>query len=420
MAAVCFVLTERRQAAPMLPLGLFRARAFSAGTGVGALFNLCLYGALICVSLFLQEARHESALATGLLILPMSVAVAAGSLASGRLTARFGPRRPMIAGLTLAAAGAAVLATVGETTPLAVLVAGSVVLGLTSLAIPMLLASGCPPIAKPGAGNVGRQGLSHDIQGAAMNDYPAAIVATNHVAPVPRRIRAVLAGQTVFDTTRALYVWEWPHYPQYYIPADDVGSDLLVPEASMRHSPSRRATCTSCGSATSSGSTRPGWSRVPRGGPGRHVPVRVGSHGRLVRGGRAGVRPPAQPLRAGRRAPFDPAVRVELDGVVLAESASPVMVFETGLPTRYYLNRTEVDFAHLIPSDTVTACPTRARPAATGRCGSAARSIADLAWTYDFPTRQLLPITGLIAFYNEKVDTFLDGRLLDRPETHFS
>ena len=50
-------------------------------------------------------------------------------------------------------------------------------------------------------------------------------------------------------------------------------------------------------------------------------------------------------------------VRVELDGVVLAESSSPVMVFETGLPTRYYLNRTEVDFAHLIPTDTVTACP---------------------------------------------------------------
>ena len=50
-------------------------------------------------------------------------------------------------------------------------------------------------------------------------------------------------------------------------------------------------------------------------------------------------------------------VRVELDGTVVAESASPVLVFETGLPTRYYLNRTEVDFTHLAPTDTVTACP---------------------------------------------------------------
>ena len=51
-----------------------------------------------------------------------------------------------------------------------------------------------------------------------MRDYPAAIVAVDHIEPVPRRIRAMLGGRTVFDTTRALYVWEWPNYPQYYTP----------------------------------------------------------------------------------------------------------------------------------------------------------------------------------------------------------
>ena len=48
------------------------------------------------------------------------------------------------------------------------------------------------------------------------------------------------------------------------------------------------------------------------------------------------------------------------------------------------------------------------------------RLYADLAWAYDFPTRQLLPIAGLIAFYNEKVDLTLDGERLERPTTHFS
>jgi uncharacterized protein (DUF427 family) len=43
-----------------------------------------------------------------------------------------------------------------------------------------------------------------------------------------------------------------------------------------------------------------------------------------------------------------------------------------------------------------------------------------LAWAYDFPTRQLLPIAGLIAFYNEKVDVIVDGQRLARPTTHFS
>jgi Domain of unknown function (DUF427) len=63
-----------------------------------------------------------------------------------------------------------------------------------------------------------------------VNDYPAAITAVNHVEPVPRRIRAFLAGEKVLDTTGALYVWEWPYYPQYYIPVADVRRDLLIPE----------------------------------------------------------------------------------------------------------------------------------------------------------------------------------------------
>ena len=86
VAALLLVRAERRRASPMLPLGLFRSVSLSAATGVGVLFNLCLYGSLICLSLFLQQGRHESALATGLLILPMSAAVGIGSMASGPLT----------------------------------------------------------------------------------------------------------------------------------------------------------------------------------------------------------------------------------------------------------------------------------------------------------------------------------------------
>jgi uncharacterized protein (DUF427 family) len=113
-------------------------------------------------------------------------------------------------------------------------------------------------------------------------------------------------------------------------------------------------------------------------------------------------------------------VRVELDGVVLADSRSPVMVFETGLPTRYYVSRTDVRFGHLVPSDTVTACPYKGTTSGYWSVRAGAAVQKDLAWAYDFPTRQLLPIAGLVAFYNEMVDTFLGGELLDRPQTHFS
>jgi len=97
-----------------------------------------------------------------------------------------------------------------------------------------------------------------------------------------------------------------------------------------------------------------------------------------------------------------------------------VMVFETGLPTRYYLDRTDLNFTHLLPSDTVTACPYKGTTSGYWSVHLGDRIHPDLAWSYDFPTRQLLPIAGLIAFYNEKTDIYLDGKMLPRPRTHFS
>src|ERR1700756_949775 len=112
-------------------------------------------------------------------------------------------------------------------------------------------------------------------------------------------------------------------------------------------------------------------------------------------------------------------VRVERDGIVLAESPSPVLVFETGLPTRYYFDRTAVNFDQLVPSATVTACPYKGKTTGYWSVRTGEDTIADLAWTYDFPTRQLLPVAGLVAFYDEQVDTFINGIERPRPETHF-
>ena len=120
-------------------------------------------------------------------------------------------------------------------------------------------------------------------------------------------------------------------------------------------------------------------------------------------------------LRSHRR------VRVELEGVVLAETDSPVMVFETGLPTRYYLDRTDVRFDHLVPTDTETACPYKG--VTTDYWSVRLRDAVeeghqDLAWSYRFPTAALHPIAGQVAFYNEKVDVFVDGVAQPRPQTH--
>ena len=67
-----------------------------------------------------------------------------------------------------------------------------------------------------------------------MRDYPAMVDHTTSVEPVPRRIRGVLGGAVVFDTTEAVYVWDSPKYPAYYIPVADLDHGLLVGEGRSR------------------------------------------------------------------------------------------------------------------------------------------------------------------------------------------
>ena len=74
-----------------------------------------------------------------------------------------------------------------------------------------------------------------------------------------------------------------------------------------------------------------------------------------------------------------------------------------------------------MPSRTETACPYKGRTTAYWSVQHRRDDCTpDLAWSYDFPTRQLLPIAGLVAFYNEKVDMILDGVQQERPVTKFS
>jgi uncharacterized protein (DUF427 family) len=256
---------------------------------------------------------------------------------------------------------------------------------------------------------------------AAVGDYPQAIVPVDHLERAPRRVRATLEGQVVFDTLHAVYLWEWAFYPQYYIPLADVDPALLVDEQHPQRD--HRGELDLYGLAVGA-VTRPSAVRAYRDstieGLSGMARFEWSALDRWFEEDEEIFVHPRSPynrvdaLRSTRR------VRVELDGVVLAESSSPIMVFETGLPTRYYLNRTEVDFSHLVPSDTVTSCPYKGKTTGYWSAQIGDKVEPDLAWTYDFPTLTLTPIANLIAFYNEKVDIFVDGALLPRPRTHFS
>jgi uncharacterized protein (DUF427 family) len=251
--------------------------------------------------------------------------------------------------------------------------------------------------------------------------YPGAIAPVGHVEAVPRRIRATRGGEVVVDTTAAHYVWEWPHYPQYYIPRRDVRDGLLLP--ADEEGKTTRGTIRPC-SFADAGPQAPTVARllVEAVDPALSDTVRFeweALDGWFEEDEEVFVHPRnpytrVDALRSTR------AIRIELDGVVLAESDSPLLVFETGLPTRHYLNRTEVRFEHLESSPTVTRCPYKGTTTGYWSVVVGGATHPDLAWSYDFPTRALTPIAGLVSFYNEKVDVFVDGVREERPVTHFS
>jgi DHA2 family methylenomycin A resistance protein-like MFS transporter len=123
VAFAVFLAIERRAAAPMLPLELFRSRVFSASAFVGAAINFGFYGQLFVISLYFQQVRGYSALATGLAMLPEGLFVSVASALAGRLTARVGPRVPMLIGLTTGGLGLVGLVVAGPETPYPVLIA---------------------------------------------------------------------------------------------------------------------------------------------------------------------------------------------------------------------------------------------------------------------------------------------------------
>ncbi len=236
----------------------------------------------------------------------------------------------------------------------------------------------------------------------------------------PKRVRAYLNGELVADTRRPFLVWERPYYPTYYLPASDVRA-ALIPAGETEHSPSR--------------------------GDGEVLHVKVAT----ATAERAALRYPASPLEQLRDLvrldwnamgewleedepvythPRDPYkrvdilassrhVRIEVDGVTVAESRQPRILFETGLPARHYMPLTDVRMDLLRPSATVTHCPYKGAASYWSvDAGLGARE--DLVWIYRAPLPESQKIAGLACFYDEKVDVYLDGELQDRPATPFS
>jgi DHA2 family methylenomycin A resistance protein-like MFS transporter len=139
---VLLLVAERASAEPMLPHDLVRLPGFGGGTAIGFLLNFAFYGQFFLFSIYLQQVRGLSPLETGIWLLPESGVVLFANLASGRLTARFGPRLPMLLGLSLATVGLLALIPATGTTSYLPLAGALFLVGMgMALGVPAVTAS---------------------------------------------------------------------------------------------------------------------------------------------------------------------------------------------------------------------------------------------------------------------------------------
>lgn len=208
----------------------------------------------------------------------------------------------------------------------------------------------------------------------------------------------MLDGRTVVDTTAAQYVWEHPWYPQFYVPAGDVDESVVVRTGEVDDN--YQAGAEAVDVITSNGTVRAGCfvAESPN-------PKLIGTY-RFVWDPFDALFEEEEEIFGHPRSPYVRVdalrsarpVHIHTHGVTLAKASSSVGVFETGLPPRWYVDRSAISWEHLDAIELRTLCPYKGRTSGYWSVDVAGRRIDEIAWSYDYPTRQLTPITGLVAF----------------------
>lgn len=218
-----------------------------------------------------------------------------------------------------------------------------------------------------------------------------------------RRVRALYDNLYIFDTTEARYVWEHPYYPQFYIPISAIKSVSLIKDTAVDDDKSAFL-------ATLNGRSR---------STNRVLTFEKGPLSGLVRFDFSALDQwfeEDQPIYVHPKDPYKRldvlhstrTVTAKLDGVTIAESSSNMFLFETMLPTRYYMPQTVARWEYLTKSDTTTLCPYKGM-ANYYNVVVNGKEYKDLIWWYKTPTLESAPIAGHICFYNEKVEMYVDG-----------
>ena len=228
----------------------------------------------------------------------------------------------------------------------------------------------------------------------------------------PKRIRAFLGGHPVFDTTSARLVWEVPYFPQYYVPRSDVRADL-VPTGRTKTSRSRgvgKLHTVRVGDADAVEAATI-YAESPVEALHDLVRFKFGDLDAWFEEDEQIYTHPRSPYTRVDILPTSRHVTVAAGGVVVAESSRTHVLFETGLPPRFYVPQPDVRMDLLRPSAYVTHCPYKGQ-AVHWSIDAGTEVLPEAAWSYPTPLPESIRIAGLVSFYPSKVDVNVDGTVL--------
>jgi uncharacterized protein (DUF427 family) len=241
--------------------------------------------------------------------------------------------------------------------------------------------------------------------------------------PTARWVRVRFAGQLVADSRRALLLREPGRVPVYYFPRADIRAEALVPVGHATPCPRDGATCWAV-QVGDRVAEHAAWGYPAP--PGDRLALR--DHVAFEWAKMDAWYEEDDEVYVHARDPYKRVdvlhssrhVRVVVAGEVVADSRRPALVFETGLPTRYYLPKADVRMDLLEPTETETRCPYKGLASYySARIGSTV--VWDIAWCYRHPIPECSKIENLVCFFNERVEAlYVDGQLEPRPRTRWS
>ncbi|MCG8545503.1 MAG: DUF427 domain-containing protein [Alphaproteobacteria bacterium] len=241
--------------------------------------------------------------------------------------------------------------------------------------------------------------------------------------PSPKWVRAYVGDVPIVDSRNVVLFFE-PHYPKYFFPQTDVRMDLLEPSARTEPHDPRGAKVFWHLRAGDRRETDAAFTyrRPPKAGQADmsdFISFRWDALDAWFEEEDQVYVHPRNPYSRVDVAQSSRHIRVTLDGTELADTSRPVLLWETRLPTRYYIPPADVRTALLRKSATVTQCPYKGT-AETYSVVIGDRTYDDHAWCYPAPIPECAKIEGLICFYSEKVDIVEDGVRLPRPKSRWS